>query len=111
MSKPYEFIDAVERGLAAGPPKSLMTQKPKQTESKKKEALEFMRSFENDINETFPVAGAMGLNLYREGKGVNFTISERGEPMVLLLDEGDSRFLIDGKEVEGASILRKYISK
>ena len=112
MAQPYEFIDAVERGLAAGPPKSLMgPATPKPNPSKDKEVIKLMRSLEGDINKTFGPAGAMGLNLYREGKGVNFTISETGEPMVTMLGDKDSRFLIDGTEVEGASALRKLIAK
>jgi hypothetical protein len=112
MAQPYEFIDAVERGLAAGPPKSLMgTPSKKPTPSKKEEGLALLRSLEDDINKTFGPAGAMGLGLYREGKGVDFTIGEDGKPMVTMLGDKDSRFLIDGTEVEGAEVLRKLISK
>ena len=112
MAQPYGFIDAVEQGLAAGPPKSLMgVPSTKVTPSKNDETLKLMRSLEADINKTFGPAGAMGLGLYREGKGVNFTISENGEPMVTMLGDKDPRFLIDGIEVEGASAMRKLIGK
>jgi len=70
-----------------------------------------MAEIEKLARDTFGPAGSIGLGLFADGHGVEFGISEGGEPMATALGEKDKRLVIGGQEVPDAEVLREYLRK